>query len=102
MTAALQSAKWTFTTRRVNRAAAVGLGPDVARARVGDLVLARVETIGAHKRVQLDAGRPSALWRGDLIVAACGARYAAGRQRFGAVRGQILRRRICARSIKFW
>jgi len=77
MTAALQSAKWTFTTRRVNRAAAVGLGPDVARARVGDLVLARVETIGAHKRVQLDAGRPSALWRGDLIVAACGARYAA-------------------------
>ena len=32
--------------------------------------------IGSHKRVQLATGAYAALWEGDLIVAACGDRYA--------------------------
>ncbi|MEL6265719.1 MAG: DUF1611 domain-containing protein [Pseudomonadota bacterium] len=71
-----ERAKWAFTTRRVERAAAVGLDRNVSRARAGDLVLARVERIGSHRRLQLASGRPSELYPGDLVVLACGARYA--------------------------
>lgn len=70
-------AKWAFTTRRVHRADAAGLLRDVAAARAGDLVLGRVERIGSHKAIQLSEGRPSELYPGDLVVLACGARYAA-------------------------
>ncbi|MEL6198095.1 MAG: DUF1611 domain-containing protein, partial [Pseudomonadota bacterium] len=70
------SAKWAFTTRRIDRSMVCGLDRRIAEARAGDLVLARVERIGAHKRLQLTSGRPSALYLGDLVVAACGARYA--------------------------
>lgn len=48
----------------------------LATARPGDLLLARVEQVGQHKRVQLAEGRHSELYVGDLIVLACGARYA--------------------------
>lgn len=71
-----RKAKWAFTTRRVRRADAVALDDDVAAARSGDLLLARVERIGSHRRLQLSSGRPSELWRGDFVVAACGDRYA--------------------------
>ncbi|HKK36729.1 MAG TPA: hypothetical protein VJ994_10595 [Paracoccaceae bacterium] len=70
-------AKWAFSTRRVARADAVALDRDVAAARPGDLVLARIERIGSHKRLQLASGAHSDLWEGDLVVAACGDRYAA-------------------------
>lgn len=69
-------AKWAFTTRRVPRSAPVGLYRDVAAAKPGDLLLGRIDAIGAHKRLQLASGRPSELYVGDLIVVACGARYA--------------------------
>ena len=69
-------AKWAFTTRRVDRAAVAGLTPALAAAQPGDLVLARVERIGSHRNLQLAAGRACELYPGDLIVAACGARYA--------------------------
>jgi hypothetical protein len=70
------TAKWAFTTRRVNRDDAVCLTTGFAEARPGDLVLARVEKIGSHKRIQLTSGRPSELYQGDIVVLACGARYA--------------------------
>jgi hypothetical protein len=70
------NAKWAFTTRRVRREDCAGLAPDVEAARPGDLILAAVDRVGAHKRVQLTTGRPSDLWAGDLVVAACGDRYA--------------------------
>lgn len=70
-------AKWAFTTRRVRRAACAGLGADVAAARPGDLILARVEKPGSHKRLQLACGGYGDLWEGDRIVVACGDRYAA-------------------------
>ncbi|PKP65993.1 MAG: hypothetical protein CVT86_03110, partial [Alphaproteobacteria bacterium HGW-Alphaproteobacteria-8] len=72
-----ENAKWAFTTRRADRSAATGLSTDFAAARPGDLVLGRVARIGSHKNIQLSTGRPSALYVGDAVVLACGARYAA-------------------------
>ena len=72
----LASAKWAFSTRRVNQADAVNMRRDVTSAVSGDLLVGRVVSIGSHARVQLTDGRPSELYVGDLIVAACGARYA--------------------------
>lgn len=70
------AAKWAFSTRRVDVTEVAGLGSDFGAARSGDVVLARVTSIGSHARVQLRDGRPSDLFEGDLVVAACGARYA--------------------------
>ncbi len=69
-------AKWAFTTRRVDQAQGHGLDRDVARAISGDLVLGRVEEVGAHRRLQLASGRYAELYEHDLIVAVCGDRYA--------------------------
>lgn len=72
----LNAAKWSFSTRRVIRHRVADMDTDFAAARPGDLILAQVEEIGQHKRVQLTTGRPSELFPGDLVVLACGARYA--------------------------
>ena len=72
----LSDAKWTFATRHVRRQDAAALCAHVGAARAGELILARVEKMGGHKRVQLSDGRHSALWDGDRIVVACGDRYA--------------------------
>lgn len=72
----LATAKWAFTTRRVDQLVPVSLTQNMARARPGDLVLGRVKSIGSHKRIQLVSGRPSELYTGDLVVVVCGARYA--------------------------
>lgn len=72
----LRTAKWAFTTRRIDRTDATCLTYQFHNARPGDLVLARVERIRSHKRIQLTTGRPSELYDGDVVVLACGARYA--------------------------
>ncbi|SFQ63951.1 hypothetical protein SAMN05421853_11519 [Roseivivax halotolerans] len=72
----LHDAKWTFTTRRVPHEIAVAMDHDFAAARPGDLILAQVAKIGQHRRVQLPSGRPSDIYPGDMLVLACGARYA--------------------------
>lgn len=69
-------AKWAFSTRRVERGHAVRILDRLAEAVSGDLVIARVARIGSHRRLQLACGRPAELYRGDLVVAACGDRYA--------------------------
>jgi len=74
--ATLAQAKWTFATRRVDPAVVAGTDTGFAAARAGDLILAMVESLGQHNRVQLVSGRPSAIYPGDSIVLACGARYA--------------------------
>lgn len=74
--ALLAIAKWTFATRRVDRSLVAGVDIDFAAARAGDLILAQVDSIGQHNRVQLTSGRPSNIFPGDMIVLACGARYA--------------------------
>ena len=72
----LAQAKWAFSTRRVEREDAVSLLNTLGDAASGDLVLGRVERIGSHKRIQLAEGRASNLYVGDLVVLACGDRYA--------------------------
>ncbi|TCO71552.1 hypothetical protein [Rhodovulum euryhalinum] len=72
----LDTAKWTFSTRRVARSAIAAMDQDFAHARPGDLVLAQVDRIGQHRRVQLQSGHPSDIFPGDHVVLACGARYA--------------------------
>lgn len=69
-------AKWAFTTRRVIRQDARRLLKEFDTAAAGDLVIGQVESLGSHKNLQLAQGRPSELYPGDIIVAACGARYA--------------------------
>ncbi len=70
------AAKWAFSTRRVNRADAASLNDNFSEAHPGDLILGRVAEIGQHRNIQLTTGRRSALYPGDLVVLACGARYA--------------------------
>lgn len=70
------SVKWSFTTRRVERHDAARISRALHLAESGDLVLAQVESIGSHGKLQLASGRPSELYPGDLVVVACGARYA--------------------------
>lgn len=72
----LASAKWAFSTRRVQKQDARRLLDTLGSATSGDLVVGRVEKIGSHKNIQLASGRPSQLYIGDLVVLACGARYA--------------------------
>jgi hypothetical protein len=71
----LDEARKAFTTRnvdfRIARRLTTGVTPSA-----GDLVLARVVSIGHHTRLELATGRRSRLYPGDEIVVAFGARYA--------------------------
>ncbi|MEM9724357.1 MAG: hypothetical protein AAF909_02710, partial [Pseudomonadota bacterium] len=74
--ALLGRAKWSFSTRRVDRQQARRLDGAVQKAMVGDLILCEIEKVGQHARTQLAEGRYSEHYPGDLVVLACGARYA--------------------------
>ncbi len=69
-------AKWSFTTRRVNRDHIAGYSNGFHHAVSGDLILVEVVRVSSHKRCQLSTGRPSELSVGDYIVACVGDRYA--------------------------
>lgn len=71
----LASAKRAFTTRNVRLTDAVELDLS-ARPKAGDLVLARVETLGHHSRLESPAGRRQTLYPNDEIIVAYGNRYA--------------------------
>lgn len=78
----LRRAKKAYTTRFVADAVDIsadgyGLsrGLDVV-PRAGDVVLARVEEIGMHKRLESPVSRRQALFVGDEILVAYGNRYA--------------------------
>ncbi len=78
----LARAKKAFTTRRVPfdsahldwSSATLISGP--VRPRSGDLVLARVDRIGHHGKLELTTGRRSKMHVGDEIVVTYGDRYA--------------------------
>lgn len=72
----LAGAKWSFVTRRVSRGRIRLLDTNLSAAQSGDLVLAEVQSLGSHKRLQLSDGRFSALYPKDRIVLACGDRFA--------------------------
>lgn len=72
----LSTAKWAFTTRRVQKKDIKGFSIQFENAVAGDLVIAQVTRIGSHAKTQLASGRPSELSVGDTIVLCCGDRYA--------------------------
>lgn len=68
-------AKTAFTTRRIDLTDIRTVLP-VSGAEPGDLVLARVRTLGFHTGLQLRSGRRADLYPGDEIIACAGHRYA--------------------------
>jgi hypothetical protein len=79
----LARAKAAFTTRRVPPLKAAVLLKGRIRPSAGDLLLARVEKIGQHPRLELTDGRRARLFAGDEIIVSYGSRYAP--QQFEAV-----------------
>lgn len=73
--ARVERAKRAFTTRRVEFLPGMRL-LRAARPEAGDLVLARVETLGQHQKLESPHGRRVQLYEGDEIVVAFGERYA--------------------------
>ena len=72
----LDQAKWAYTTRRINQQQPMQLLHGSLCPEAGDLVLARVEELGQHKRLELVSSRRATLFEGDEIVVAYGNRYA--------------------------
>ena len=70
------AAKPTFTTRRVPAEAMLTILSGALRPRSGDLVLAVVERLGHHSRVELPSGRKARLMVGDEVIVAYADRYA--------------------------
>lgn len=73
--ARLQGAKRAFTTRRVEFQHGMRLLRK-GSPRAGDLVLARVEMLGQHQRLESPQGRRAQLYEGDEIIVVFGERYA--------------------------
>ena len=74
--ARLKQAKWAYTTRRINRDRHFQLLSGAVIPEAGDLVLARVEELGRHKRLELVSSRRATMFEGDEIVVVYGNRYA--------------------------
>lgn len=72
----LAQAKWAYTTRRINQQQKFTLLTGGLCPLAGDLVLARVDELGQHKRLELVNSRRAFLFEGDEIVVAYGNRYA--------------------------
>lgn len=68
--------KPSFATRRVDPAGVSGIDTQAHDLRPGDVVLARIEEIGHHQRLERPDGRRALLYPGDEVLLACGARYA--------------------------
>jgi hypothetical protein len=71
----LTRAKRGFTTRHLDLSSAQGLLTDAA-PRAGDVLLARVDEVGQHQRIEQPDGRRAALFPGDEVLVAYGHRYA--------------------------
>ncbi|MEO1110697.1 MAG: molybdopterin guanine dinucleotide synthesis B family protein [Pseudomonadota bacterium] len=74
--ARLTAAKKSYAVRRVNFADYSHLATKAATPKPGDIVLARVQTLGSHKRIELPNGRKATLHKGDEVLLAFGNRYA--------------------------
>lgn len=72
----LAMAKRAFTTRHVDFARAERLVRSGRAPQAGDVVLARVKSVGQHGRIENVHGRRGQLYVGDEIVVAFGNRYA--------------------------
>lgn len=74
--ARLDRAKTSYAARHVPLRRAVRLLTGAIVPQAGDLVLARVEKIGQHGRIELGTGRRATLHVGDEVVLCFGSRYA--------------------------
>ncbi len=74
--ARLARAKKAYTTRRVALDDARHLISGAVSPRPGDLVLARIDQLGHHTKLELRSGRRAQMYPGDEIVASFGNRYA--------------------------
>ncbi len=72
----LKSAKRAFTTRRVNSGDMHTLITRDVQPKAGDLVLATVDELGSHQRIELPNGRRARLFPGDTILVCYANRYA--------------------------
>ena len=72
----LKSTKVSFACRRVDITKAKLLIREPYRPVAGDVVLAAIEQLGQHQRIELTDGRRAALVPGDLVMLAYGNRYA--------------------------
>lgn len=73
----LREAKRSFVTRRAKLKGATLLPPAVAPAPdAGDLLLARIELLGHHTRIELCDGRRGHMFVGDDVILCYGHRYA--------------------------
>lgn len=68
--------KESFSVRRAPKEEMRTLISGAVRVRAGDIVLARVDRLRQHPRLELPSGRKAALHPGEEIIVACGARYA--------------------------
>lgn len=68
--------KAAYTTRRIPYDDMQTLVSGEVTPKAGDLVLARVEKVGQHQRIELATGRRSRLFVGDEILLCIGNRYA--------------------------
>lgn len=69
-------AKRAFTTRRVGIDDMQSLLTGAITPQTGDVVLARVDEIGKHKRIELTDGRRAHMFPGDEVLLCFGNRYA--------------------------
>ncbi|WP_299472525.1 hypothetical protein [uncultured Roseibium sp.] len=72
----LTAAKRSYAVRRVNFAECTHIITKSCKPQPGDLVLARVQALGSHKRIELPNGRKATLHEGDEVLLAFGNRYA--------------------------
>ena len=68
--------KYSFTTRAVPLEEMAKVTPMYAPPRIGDLVVAEVQDLGRHNRMEIRTGVTMYLFPGDYIVGAFGNRYA--------------------------
>lgn len=68
--------KWAYTTRNVDPARAHTLLPGAGAPIAGDLVLARVDRLGQHSKLELTTSRRAEMFAGDEIAVVFGNRYA--------------------------
>lgn len=71
----IAQAKRAFTSRRASFDGELRLVRE-GRPQAGDLVLARVDALGHHSKLESREGRRVQLYEGDLILVAYGERYA--------------------------
>jgi len=72
----LAHAKWAYVTRNVDRDLVSQLLAGDHAPNAGDLLLARVDQRGQHRRLELTTSRRAELFEGDEIVVAYADRYA--------------------------